>query len=219
MKFKNIRTIYFDYDGTIHDCIKIYAPAFRKAYEFLVEKNKAVPRQWKNEEIQKWLGYTSKSMWEKFMNDLDESVKNEASLIIGKEMEKQIAFGNAKLYDGALETLEQLKDMGYNLVFLSNCSISYMETSSKIFNLRYYFNDMICSEMYGYIPKHEILHKVKNNYEMNQVIVGDRFHDIESAVKNNIESIFCQYGYGDMSEGTDASVRIKDIQEILWYFS
>ncbi len=218
MKFENIKTIYFDYDGTIHDSIKIYAPAFLKAYEFLVENKKAHARKWNNDEIKKWLGYTSKDMWQSFMGDLDESIRNAASSIIGKEMERQIISGNARLYDGAPEVLEQLKRRGYNLVFLSNCSMKYMEISSKIFNLKSFFNDMICSEMYGYIPKHDILYKIKNNYEMNQVIVGDRFHDIESAVKNNIDSIFCRYGYGEKKEGDMATVSIKDINQILWYF-
>lgn len=218
MKFKDIKTIYFDYDGTIHDSLKIYAPAFRKAYDFLVEKKKAEPRLWSDDEIKKWLGFTSMEMWKNFMSDLEEPVKNEASSIIGKEMENQILSGNARLYSGSLNVLEQLRNSGYKLVFLSNCSINYMEVSSRTFDLKSYFHDMICSEMYGFIPKHEILHKIKNNYEMNQIIVGDRFHDIESAVKNNIKSVFCEYGYGEKGEGDKTDVAIKDISEILWYF-
>lgn len=218
MKLSNIRTIYFDYDGTLHDSIKIYAPAFKKAYEFLVENNYAEPRLWRDEEIAKWLGYTSNEMWQNFMKDLEESARKEASSIIGKEMEKQIIGGNASLYDGALDVLKQLKNKGYNLIFLSNCSINYMELSSKVFNLELFFNDMICSEMFNFIPKHEILSKIKEHYEMNQVIVGDRFHDIESAYKNNIESVFCQYGYGEKSEGLKSSLIINDIKDILWHF-
>ncbi len=218
MRFENIRTIYFDYDGTIHDSIKIYAPAFKKAYDFLVENSKAQPRNWHDEEIKKWLGYTGREMWEKFMPSLEEPMKMEAGSIIGREMERLIASGRAQLYDGALNVLEHLKDRGYKPVFLSNCSISYMEISDKVFDLKHCFHEMICSEMYGFIPKHEILHKIKNNHEMNQVIVGDRFHDIESAVKNNIESVFCEYGYGERSEGNKATASIKDIKEILSCF-
>lgn len=217
MKFQNIKTIYFDYDGTIHDSIKIYAPAFRKSYDFLVENKKAEPKEWTDDEIKKWLGYTSKEMWKNFMVDLDEQIKVEASSIIGKEMENQIFSGNARLYNDALDVLDILKNRGYKLVFLSNCSINYMEVSNRLFNLKSYFHDMICSEMYDFIPKHEILKKIKNNYGMNQVIIGDRFHDIESAEKNNIESVFCEYGYGDIEEGIKATVTIKDIKEILWY--
>jgi len=35
-QLEGIKTIYFDYDGTLHNSNKIYAPAFRKAYDFLV---------------------------------------------------------------------------------------------------------------------------------------------------------------------------------------
>ena len=30
--------IIFDYDGTLHNSIKIYGPAFRKAYEYLIKE-------------------------------------------------------------------------------------------------------------------------------------------------------------------------------------
>ncbi len=63
MKLSNIKTIYFDYDGTLHNSIKIYAPAFKKAYDFLVENNYAKQKMWRDEEIAKWLGYTSKILW------------------------------------------------------------------------------------------------------------------------------------------------------------
>lgn len=215
MELKDIKTVYFDFDGTIHNSIKIYAPAFRKGYDFLVENKKAEHRIWHDEEIQKWLGYTSKEMWENFIKDLEEPYKKMSSAIIGKEMQNQFQLGNAKLYKNSLTVLEKLKIKGYKLIFLSNCSIKYMEASKELFNLNLYFDDMICSEMYDFIPKHEVLKIIKDNYEMNQVIVGDRFHDIDSAIKNGIQSIYCDYGYGDKIEGLMADVNIKSITEIL----
>jgi phosphoglycolate phosphatase len=74
---------------------------------------------------------------------------------------------------------------------------------------------MICCEAYDFIPKHEILKQVKGNYKNNQVMVGDRFHDIDAAVKNGIQSVYCEYGYGKRKEGEGATVHIKDISEIL----
>ena len=215
MKLKNIKTIYFDFDGTLHDSIKIYAPSFRKGYNFLVENKKAEHKIWKDEEIQKWLGYTSKEMWDNFIKDLEEPFKKKVSSIIGTEMQNQILLGNAKLYENSLTVLEKLKIKGYKLIFLSNCSIKYMEASKSFFNLNLYFDDMICSEMYDFVPKHEVLKLIKYNYEMNQIIVGDRFHDIDAAIKNGIQSIFCEYGYGDKIEGSIADVSIKNITEIL----
>ena len=34
-----VKTIIFDYDGTIHNTLGIYEPAFREAYQWLAEQN------------------------------------------------------------------------------------------------------------------------------------------------------------------------------------
>jgi len=54
-----------------------------------------------------------------------------------------------------------------------------------------------------------------SRFPMGQVIVGDRFHDVESGVRNGIPSIFCEYGYGSLDEGRDATYSIRDIRELL----
>jgi len=216
-KFNNIKTVYFDYDGTLHDSIKIYAPAFRKAYDYLVELKKAPVQEHSDEEIAKWLGYTNHEMWNIFMNDLDVSTRKQADNIVKNEIKDQMRQGRARLFDNIIEVLQHLKNKGHKLVFLSNCGVEYMEGAKKFFKLDDYFDDMVCSGMYGYKPKHEILNLIKNSYPMDQVMVGDRFHDIRSAIYNNIESIFCEYGYGDAEEGKDASASVKKPIEILNY--
>lgn len=211
---KNIKTVFFDYDGTIHESIKIYAPAFRKAYEFLVENQYAEERQWTEKEISYWLGFSSKEMWKEFMPDLDENTQNEASKIIGKEMLQQLSVGKAILYDGAIDVLKYLKDKGYKLIFISNCGIYYKEMARKSFNLDDYFDEMVCSEEYNYIPKYEILSKIKDNYNEDMVIVGDRIQDIEAGIKNNIYTIGCKYGYGNDKELHQADYIIESIMDI-----
>lgn len=215
MKLQGVKTVYFDYDGTLHNSIITYAPAFRKGYEFLVKNNKAPEKYFEDAEIQKWLGYTNFEMWEKFMGHLEEDYKRQASKIIGEEMERLMFSGQGQLYENAEHVLMELKKRGYTLVFLSNCSNRYMDTACKVYKLDQYFDDMICCQMHDYIPKHEILKKVKPNFPVEQVIVGDRFHDMESGIKNGIYSIFCEYGFGKPEEGKDASFRIKNISELL----
>jgi len=211
---KNIKTVFFDYDGTIHESIKIYAPAFRKAYEFLVENQYAEERQWTEKEISYWLGFSSKDMWKEFMPDLDENTQNEASKIIGKEMLQQLSVGKAILYDGAIDVLKYLKDKGYKLIFISNCGIYYKEMARKSFNLDDYFEQMVCSEEYDYIPKYEILSKIKDNFDEEMVIIGDRIQDIEAGIKNNIVTIGCKYGYGSDKELNEANYIIESIMDI-----
>lgn len=212
---RGIRTVYFDFDGTLHDSIRVYAPAFRKAYTFLVEKGKAEEREWKDEEIGRWLGYSSVEMWKNFMGDLDEETRKEASRIIGKEMRRQIVEGNGKLYDHTLDVLGTLQKRGYVLVFLSNCGTAYMDTAREQYGLDSYFQDLVCAGDHAFLPKEEILAKIMKDYPMDQVIVGDRHHDILSGQVNGIPSIFCRYGYGKEEEGDGAAFGIDSIEELL----
>jgi phosphoglycolate phosphatase len=130
-------------------------------------------------------------------------------------MQDLMLSGNGCLYENTIDVLKSLKRRGFKLVFLSNCSIRYMEAAIAAFNLDDYFDDMICAEMYNFIPKHEILKIIKDKYPANQVIVGDRFHDIEAGIENGIYSVYCEYGYGEKKQGNMASAKIKDIRELL----
>ena len=46
------------------------------------------------------------------------------------------------------------------------------------------------------------------------IVIGDRFHDIETAVKNGLKSIGCGYGYASDGELKDADIIVSDITEI-----
>ena len=107
--FNKIKTIFFDYDGTIHDSIKIYGPAFRKMYAHLVEQEYAEDRIWSDKEISFWLGYNPLEMWADFMPHLNESARKKFSAIIGDEMNTLTENKKAQLYEGALDTLNYLK--------------------------------------------------------------------------------------------------------------
>ena len=214
---KGVKTIFFDYDGTLHDSLYIYAPAFRKAYDYLVEKGLADSREWSKEEISYWLGFNPHDMWKNFMPNISDEVRQICSNIISKSMEQQLEQGDAFLYEGSLETLEYLKGKGYNLIFISNCKKYYKESHNKLFKLDRYFASLVSSEEYDYIPKYEILKKIKINYPGEMVIIGDRIQDIESGKKNGIYTIGCSYGYGLSGEIDNADYKIKDINELKKY--
>ena len=95
--FKGVHTIILDYDGTIHDSTRNYIYAFKQAYAFLVEAGHAAPRDWADAEITKWLGYSSKAMWENFMPDLNDEVRSKASKMIGQILLEKAKTGQAIL--------------------------------------------------------------------------------------------------------------------------
>ena len=215
--FTKIKTIIFDYDGTLYNSIKIYAPAFCKAYKYLVENGFAKERSWSEEEISYWLGFNSQEMWAAFIPGLPLETKELCSRIIGEEMKKLVEEGKSVLYEGALHTLDYLKQKGYHLVFLSNCKLYYRDAHKKTFQLERYFEDMVCSEEHSFIPKYEILGRIKHNYPGELVMIGDRAQDIEAGVKNNIPTIGCTYGFAVEGELKDSDMLINDITELKNY--
>ena len=113
--------LLLDYDGTLHHCLKIYAPAFRLAYRSLVDRGYRPERTWQAGELVRWLGLTPSAMWEAFAPDLPRAVREGCAKQIEGEMLRLTAAGEARLYPGVPEALEKLRGMGYSLILLSNC--------------------------------------------------------------------------------------------------
>lgn len=198
--------LLFDYDGTLHDCVKIYAPSFRLACKYLNSLGILGDRYYSDEEISRWLGYSSKDMWNNFMPNLCDELKEKCSKIIGDEMQRLVNSGKARLYPYITDILSQLKnDGGYRLIFLSNCKRDYMQTHINFFSLDYYFSSFYCAEDFSFMPKYRIFDYIKEKHIGDWIVIGDRFHDMEIASKYNLPSIGCAYGYGLAEELKSAS--------------
>lgn len=95
-----VKTIIFDYDGTIHNTLGIYEPAFREAYQWLAEQNVVEEQKIETAQIAGWLGLNSKEMWDTFLPELDQRYKEQASAIVGDSMVRQIRKHRAVWYPG-----------------------------------------------------------------------------------------------------------------------
>ena len=214
MVLNETRTIIFDYDGTLHNSLHIYAPAFQKAYNYLVSREFGESKIWDKEELSHWLGFSAREMWNKFMPMLPQDEKDKCSRIIGNSMLSDIEQKKCRLHAGSTEMLNYLKGKDYHLVFLSNCKHDYMNAHRDLFNLEEYFDAFYCSEDFGFIPKYQIFDRIKTNFPGSYTVIGDRTQDFEIATKNGFPSIGCNYGYGSEEELSEATFRIDDISEI-----
>ena len=95
-----VKTIIFDYDGTIHNTLGIYEPAFREAYQWMSEQNVVEEQEIETAQIAGWLGLNSKEMWDTFLPELDQRYKDQASAIVGDSMVRQIRKHRAVWYPG-----------------------------------------------------------------------------------------------------------------------
>lgn len=206
--------LIFDYDGTINNCLKTYRPAFYKAYSALVDEGIAKKRDFSDREISYWLGFTADEMWKSFMPSLSPEKREECKNIVGIEIERQLSLGNAEWYTNAASTLLSLRRDGHTLIFLSNCRTGYLKAHDRVFDLKKYFDAFYWSEQYGTLSKYEIFRRFKDRYSGGFIVIGDRFHDIETAVKNNLPSVGCSYGYGSPEELSEADILIDDISQL-----
>ncbi|MCQ4671944.1 HAD hydrolase-like protein [Lactonifactor longoviformis] len=206
--------LLFDYDGTLHDCARIYIPAFREVYRRMTEAGLTPYREWKDTEIIKWLGYSPRDMWNAFLPSLSDRAKETYSEAIGTFMEEQTASGKAHLYPGAEVMLEELKKEGHALLLLSNCKTAYLEQHRKIFQLDRYFTGYYPAEAYGYQKKWKIFPLIKKKHPGAYVVIGDRFQDMEIGARWGIPAIGCTYGYGKQEELRKANGIAGSIEEV-----
>ena len=62
-------SLIFDYDGTIHDTLRIYEPAVEQAFQWMRRQGYAVPEA-SGKKIASWLGMNTRDMWNSFLPDL-----------------------------------------------------------------------------------------------------------------------------------------------------
>lgn len=207
--------LIFDYDGTLHESLCIYAPAFRLGYSHLVRKGLAPDKEFSDAEISRWLGFSAKDMWKNFLPELPQLEKDLCSGIIGDEMIRLTLAGKAKLYPGAETVLQQLKAAGHNLIFLSNCKRSYMQAHRKQFRLELYFSAFYCTEDFNFAPKWQIAESIMEELSGKCIVIGDRWLDIEIANRHQFLSIGCAYGYGSIDELNGATIQVPSVEGII----
>lgn len=206
--------LIFDYDGTIHNSMKTYAPAFRGTMKWLSDNGYIEHKEYADSEISCWLGFNSTDMWGRFHPELAHDIKEKARKMLGEDMARRLENGEGALFEGVPEMFAQLRAKNYRIIFLSNCRVHYMERHKRVFGLDKYFDDFYCCEQYDFIPKYEIFRKIKPDYTGDFIVIGDRFHDIETATKNGLKSIGCGYGYGSLDELSAADIIVNSPKEI-----
>ena len=214
-KDKSEVMLVFDYDGTIQETIKIYAPAIfdiakrlRTIYDVPVE-NPSYAR------MESWLGLKNEEMWADFAPALPTAAKAAASARVGAYMRTLVRDGADPWYSGARDTLDELKKQGYRMMILSNSDHEYAEFNRKRFDTDRWFERYIDCESWDWQSKADVLSSIiSNEPDLTYVMIGDRFNDQEAAVRNKILFVACEYGYGKSGELDEADARAYSIAEL-----
>ena len=207
--------IFFDMDGTLFNTEKILAGALNKTFNYLREEG-----EWEGEppyeECKKLLGSTLEELWSKLLPKSSEAVRKEADRLFLDGMIEEISSGKGEIFHGVIEVLKEIKSMEIPVFVASNGLDGYIQAINKYYGLHEYFTDFYSSGRFKCSSKIELVSRLLEDYKIkNAVMVGDRKSDIEAAIKNNILSIGCDFGFANSDELEGASYHVNDFKGIL----
>lgn len=209
-----IRTVVFDFDGTLHDSMYIYERAFNKGYQVLVDEGLVPPRTFAAADLADFIGLTAEEAWTKHFPNLPDGAWERAAARVGVAMDELIENGTARLYPGVPDMLARLKADGYALVFLSNCRLDYQEASRRAFGLDAYFSAYYNAEENPGKSKEEIFVDIAQAFPGGYAVVGDRYKDLNLARAHTLPSVGCLYGYGTREELAGATELVERAADI-----
>jgi len=214
-------TIIFDFDGTLHESLVIYAPAVHQSIRYLIDVEGIAANFPTDEDIAYWIGSAGIDVWDALVPGITPELKQICGSMVGQEMKRLTQSGEAKLYPFALEALGVLRDNGHTLIFLSNCKRDYMDTHAESFRLTEYFHGFYCAQDYGRQPKYRIFESIAVDFPVESdaawqgyIIVGDRDKDIEIAQVHGLPFIGCTYGYGTLEELSEATLLCHTLEDL-----
>ena len=194
MKGESVKPVLvFDYDGTLHETMRVYKPGIEGAVRWLRTEHGVEVSMQSDQRIKKWLGMNTAEMWEDFMPGLSPSLKAEAGKLVGRIMQEEIRAGHGRGYPGVKEKLDLLRQKGYTMVVLSNCEREYADLNREVFGMDRWFDAFYDCASYGYIAKEEIMKLVAADYgeksgeqktsvqKTGFVVIGDRGSDYAAA--------------------------------------
>lgn len=192
----------------------IYRIALKRGQEWLENEGYAPTRELSEQDIAGNIGLTAKEAWERMRPDLPWSVTSQAAAQVGRAMDELIDDGTARLFPGVADMLQQVKDAGHTLIFLSNCRDAYLEAVRRAFGFDEWFSHYYTSEQFGGIPKERIFDTIREEVPGPYVVVGDRDKDLAIAEEHGLPCIGCLYGYAAPGELDGATALAHDPLEI-----
>ena len=118
---------------------------------------------------------------------------------------------SGKLYSGVISMLEELADLGFDLAVLSNAHREYIVLVTETLGIRDCFSSL--TGRTGEASKTGRLAEMSKGYDFT-VMVGDRYHDIQAGLENELPVLACSYGYGSLEEHQGA-ITVDRVEEIV----
>ncbi len=185
--------IILDVDGTLWDSRQVVAGAWNRAAQEMGSDLRVTP-----EGLTKLFGKTMDEIAYELMPDADPDKRKELMTKSIEYEDEALAQNEEDItYDGVIETLYTLHDMGAKLAIVSNCQKGYIE----LFMEKAGVGELIIdTENYGNTGRGKadnIRAVVERNGFKNPVYVGDTLGDAIASKEAGVAFAWVSYGFGE----------------------
>ena len=211
-----IKFIALDIDGVIyssenflHEAYKIGINDFLKDYP--IEGIKVPQLQ----DIINLVGQTYKVIISNLFPKLEEKEKLILREYILKALIHLIEEKKGILLEGVYEFLNYFKNNKILIGTASNGSESYCEAVLKTYDLVKYFDERKYVDFFNFNDKSDILNHYKKKYNLKKdeiLFIGDRFTDVEAAIKSQTLFIGIS-GHGNINELKNVKIIVNNLRE------
>lgn len=206
-----MKNIIFDLDGTLWDSRSTLIESWNKvlANYNLLEKPLV------EEDLTKFMGLLLPDILPTLFptgkpEDFDSILKE----IIAEEC-KTLSEKGGKIYEKVEHTLDELSQ-NHNLYIVSNCQDGYIEAFLEFSKFHHFFKDYESAGRTGK-NKQENIRLVLERNQLNPeetIYVGDTQTDYNSSTTNDLNFVFCNYGFGELDENSKAFATINSFDKL-----
>ena len=175
--------LVFDYDGTVCDPVRVFAPAFRDAFGHYIEEHHGSLDEWQDSRIALWFGVSMDVMLSELGSYVEQEKLNELIGEMSANVRARVLSGEQTLFCGAEEMLSELKSRGFHMILFSKCDRAHIERQRKALPLGSYFDDIFCTGDFGDAgaDKSTVFSEIKKLFPGKYIIIGDRKQEIGRA--------------------------------------
>ncbi len=213
------KTIAFDLDGTLFETEELAVVAVKKTMEKLKEEGLYSRPEPQKEECLEVLGMISEEIWDFLLPGSGPRVQERADYLLEKIEKEFLQKGLGRIYPGVRDTLQELKEKGWDFLVASNGGEGYVKSVIEFHNLNAFFAGIYSAGEYGTKNKGDLLQIARQKFPGLKAMVGDRRSDVEAGQDNSLITVGCRYGYGEAQELKEADHLIDSFPEIINLFS
>ena len=203
--------LLFDLDGTLWDS----APAVAEAWNEIFQRECPGLKPLTVDDIHGVMGMTMKEISLALYPEADMPRRDEIFDLCCRHEVEYLYSHPGQLYPRLRETLEELRDMGYELAVVSNCQRGYVEAFLNSSGLGGLFLDYEEWERTGLTKGENIRLVMERNGYRKAVYVGDTRKDQEAARAAGIPFIHASYGFGETDSPDGVITALADLPEMI----